>query len=229
MTYRESNERLVESLNERKYWEPTKAAFIRKIEEIKISRHVGEKEALILALNHLDETMRESEEGVGKLVAARKEAGEDLDEGQVSVSVAGHNFQALVAFALAINSIAGNLVGLHIAIKPKKHQIIEKYATIDVMGEKQKPDVDIITYKEEKKSPLIILSCKTSLRERAGQTYRWKLLLDLSSCGCPHIQDNPVCPVNKYPSSCSNETPPGSRCAKCRAPETRLPLAHAAP
>ena len=41
-------------------------------------------------------------------------------------------------------------------------------------------------------------SCKTSCRERAGQTYKWKLLSDLASCDCDHKEGNDKCPVNIY-------------------------------
>ena len=53
-------------------------------------------------------------------------------------------------------------------------------------------------YREEENSPIIIISCKTSLRERAGQTYKWKLLLDLATCKCEDIKNNKECPINLY-------------------------------
>ena len=43
---------------------------------------------------------------------------------------------------------------------------------------------------EPEKHPIIIYSIKTSLRERAGQTYRWKLLMDIASSeDCKTIKD----------------------------------------
>lgn len=41
-------------------------------------------------------------------------------------------------------------------------------------------------------------SCKTSCRERAGQTYKWKLMCDLATCNCDHKEENPNCPVTRY-------------------------------
>jgi len=35
--------------------------------------------------------------------------------------------------------------------------------------------------KKLEKSPVLIFSVKTSLRERAGQTYKWKLLMDIAT------------------------------------------------
>jgi len=67
--------------------------------------------------------------------------------------------------------------------KPKRHPLIEKYATIKVGDDFQKPDIDLMIYNnsEPERHPVIIYSIKTSLRERAGQTYRWKLLMDIVS------------------------------------------------
>lgn len=53
------------------------------------------------------------------------------------------------------------------------------------MGEEtQKPDVDLMIYRLDSKQNLascLILSLKTSLRERAGQTYKWKLLMEIAN------------------------------------------------
>jgi type II restriction enzyme len=102
-----------------------------------------------------------------------------------------------------MNVIRGNLPPLYVVLKPKNHSIVERYVTISVGEEVQKPDMDILVYSDELENPIVIYSCKTSLRERAGQTYRWKLLLELATCSCPHIIDktghhNPDCPINKY-------------------------------
>lgn len=81
---------------------------------------------------------------------------------------------------------------LAITLKPKKHPLIEKYATIKVGDDVQKPDIDLLIYyhPDAEKYPVIIYSIKTSLRERAGQTYRWKLLMDIvSSNDCKTIKE----------------------------------------
>lgn len=58
----------------------------------------------------------------------------------------------------------------------------DKVAVIDADGESQKPDADLVIWRIENDKPVkyIILSLKTSLRERAGQTYRWKLLMEIA-------------------------------------------------
>ena len=56
-------------------------------------------------------------------------------------------------------------------------------------SETQKPDVDIVIFTQKSNGLIdksIILSLKTSLRERAGQTYKWKLLLEIAT------SDNPI-------------------------------------
>ncbi|CAH9017537.1 hypothetical protein NURINAE_00429 [Candidatus Nitrosacidococcus sp. I8] len=50
--------------------------------------------------------------------------------------------------------------------------------------ETQKPDMDLVLYREDSHhylKDIMIISLKTSLRERAGQTYKWKLLLEIAT------------------------------------------------
>lgn len=79
-----------------------------------------------------------------------------------------------------------------ITLKPKKHSIIEEYAVIKVGDNIQKPDLDLLIYKYKRSLnyPITIYSIKTSLRERAGQSYRWKLLIDIcTATDCDSIKD----------------------------------------
>ncbi|PSN97366.1 hypothetical protein B9Q11_04320 [Candidatus Marsarchaeota G2 archaeon ECH_B_SAG-F08] len=57
-----------------------------------------------------------------------------------------------------------------------------------VGNEKLKPDMDLLAFLENAEQPLLIMSLKTSLRERAGQTMRWKLLLDVAR-ECPTLRE----------------------------------------
>lgn len=185
----------IRGLNSRTYWRPTKEVCDAALASL--SDEYGEKEGAVKVLDELKTVLWDSSEGVGKIVDKRIERGEISDKGQASVSIAGNNFQALVGYCLEINRIVGNIPQeLNIALKPKKHPVIEKYATISVAdGEAQKPDVDLLLYLEDEGSPIMVCSCKTSLRERAGQTYRWKLLMDMSMCNCEHDTD---CPMHQY-------------------------------
>lgn len=74
--------------------------------------------------------------------------------------------------------------------------------TINVGEETQKPDMDLAVYslnEDESLKKCMILSLKTSLRERAGQTYKWKLLMEIANSASDikeryNIEYNP--PVN---------------------------------
>jgi type II restriction enzyme len=186
---------LIRSLDRRTYWEPTKVVCDRVISELTEQSDIWEAHHDVM--NHLYQIMWDSSEGVGRLQKVKIRAGELEDAGQSNVSVAGHNFQALVAYCLERNRIIGNIpYDIVIALRPLKHPMIRDYATIHVGGgESQRPDVDILIYTEDEDTPLLICSCKTSLRERAGQTYRWKLLLDMARCNCEH---EPDCPMSRY-------------------------------
>ncbi|MCG2693412.1 BsaWI family type II restriction enzyme [Candidatus Parcubacteria bacterium] len=158
------------------------------------NRKLKEKDALIVILDYLTEVLLNSKDGVFKMI---KKRGKDIQ--QASKSAAGNNYQALIAYALNRNIEAGNLPkNLVVALKPKKHPLVEEYTSIKVGKEIQKPDIDVLIYQEKPKTPLIVCSCKTSLRERAGQTYRWKLLLELATADPKHLQENPDCPINKF-------------------------------
>lgn len=198
--FRESVRDSMNSLLTRGYWKPTLDAFNIKLSKIMEERSVSKREALVIILDYLAEVLENSEPAVMKLI---KRSGKDIKQSRVSV--AGNNFQALIAHSLLANVLAGNLPQLEIVLKPKKHPIVEKYAVINVAGETQKPDMDVMIYQDKPNTPLIVCSCKTSLRERAGQTYKWKLLVDLATADPKHLKNHPECPINKYQISYQND------------------------
>jgi len=149
----------------------------------------GEKNAL----NYLPEVMQAATSKVEKLIQARIRDGVISSADQARKTIAGNGFQGLVAYSL-IRLQEQKILSPYLAItlKPKKHPLIEKYAAIKVGDDIQKPDIDLLIYhySRPEKYPVIIYSIKTSLRERAGQTYRWKLLMDIvSSNDCKTIKD----------------------------------------
>lgn len=90
-------------------------------------------------------------------------------------------------------------VNAHVVVATSAADIVDQYAAIHVGDDIQKPDSDILVYSEEDDtSPILIFSCKTSCRERAGQTYKWKLLCDLATCEREHKGSSPACPATKY-------------------------------
>lgn len=179
----EINIKTIAEIEKRYYFTPIK----KELEEK--TKKTGE----INALDYLTEIMQKATSKVEMLIQGRINDGIISNADQARKTIAGNGFQGLVAYSL-IKLQEKNILNPNLAItlKPKKHPLIEKYATIKVGDDVQKPDIDLLIYHHQKpeKYPVIIYSIKTSLRERAGQTYRWKLLMDIvSSDDCKTIKD----------------------------------------
>ena len=170
----ETNEDVLSRIEKRYYFDPIRRIMTEKIAE------VGEVEAL----NYLTEVMQRAKAEVDVIIEKRKEAGLLRDPDQTRKSVAGNAFQALVAYNL-IKLQQHNKLDPHliITLKPKSHALVESYGTIQVGAETQRPDIDLLIYQNvaPEQHPVMIYSIKTSLRERAGQTCRWKLLMDVTT------------------------------------------------
>lgn len=165
---------LVKELDARYYFNPLKQKFEKKAQEVGLTE----------AMNYLTDIMQGSIPDVGKLIQARIDEGAISDFDQASKTVAGNAFQGLVAYALVRHQQAGILSqDIEITPKPKRHRIVNEYATIKVGNDIQKPDIDLLIYSKAHtlQKPVIIYSMKTSLRERVGQTYKWKLLMDIAT------------------------------------------------
>jgi len=160
---------LVKELEGRYYFNPLKRNFDKKAQEVGLTE----------AMNHLTDIMQGSIPEVGKLIQKRIDEGAINDFEQASKTVAGNAFQGLVAYTLIRHQQAGILSeDIQITLKPKRHGIVNEYATIKVGNDNQKPDIDLLIYSNahtlEKR--VIIYSMKTSLRERVGQTYKCRRL-----------------------------------------------------
>ena len=122
---------------------------------------------------------------VEKILEERKNKGEIKDIRQSMKSIAGNTFSNAIIYIFLHNKIIGNIKP-KIFITSKKSQIknFDTISTIHVDGETQKPDCDLIIFNKKENNDIdkcIILSLKTSLRERAGQTYKWKLLMEIAT------------------------------------------------
>ncbi|WP_448517913.1 BsaWI family type II restriction enzyme [Rhodoflexus sp.] len=170
----ETNQKVFKDVEGRYYFDPIKKNFEKKVKEVGAEK----------AISYLTEIMQSSTAEVEKIIQKRIKSGEINDASQTRKAVAGNGFQGLVAYALIFLQSEGLInKDLVITLKPKKHKLIEDYATIQVGDDVQKPDVDLMIYHNKKleKAPVLIFSIKTSLRERAGQTYKWKLLMDIAT------------------------------------------------
>ena len=145
----------------------------------------AEKLTLKELFNHLYEYLTNSQKAVESLIQARIARGEIKDASQARKSIAGSAFSSLIIWVFLKNKEQGN-IAKHIFISSKISQIphYKDLFFIQVGEEVQKPDVDLIIYSLTSANTLkncLILSLKTSLRERAGQTYKWKLLMEIAS------------------------------------------------
>lgn len=135
--------------------------------------------------NNLYGYLLDSKEAVEKLLQERLDRGKIKDINQTRKSIAGSAFSNLIIWVFLKNKENKN-IDKNIFITNKISQIpnFKDLFYIKVGEETQKPDVDLVIYRLDSKQNLascLILSLKTSLRERAGQTYKWKLLMEIAN------------------------------------------------
>lgn len=169
----------------------------QELESIGMSTDDARKQAIKNVLSHLHDVMRDGQPLVEAEITARINRGVITNADQARKSAAGNIFQQMVAYILAKNVIENNITK-NVIVTTSTQNIIDTYAAIQVGDDTQKPDSDVIIYSPNDNTPIMNLSCKTSCRERAGQTYKWKLLCDLVTCECDHKDNNPNCPSTKY-------------------------------
>ena len=142
----------------------------------------------IEVLNHLNEILRNAQNDVEQLLDERLATGEIKDKSQARKSVVGNAFSNVIIYIFIQNKLSGNILeGIYITAKKSTIKGFEQISTINVGEETQKPDMDLIIYSLKENLSLnkcIILSLKTSLRERASQTYKWKLLMEIAMSDC---------------------------------------------
>ena len=150
-----------------------------------VSKSKNKKKAWKDIFDQLHKLMTCSKEEVDKLIESRKKKGDIKDVRQARVSIAGNMFSYLIIYIFLNNKIYGNIrEDIYITNKVSEVKDFKEITTIKIGEETQKPDVDLIIYtknKDESMKKCIILSLKTSLRERAGQTYKWKLLMEIAT------------------------------------------------
>lgn len=160
---------------------------IKRFQKI-ISQENGNLKAWRNLFDLIYNVLIESKNEVENILDKRKKEGKIKDIRQAMKSIAGHAFSSSIIYIFLNNKIIGNIKP-EIFITSKKSQVknFDEIVTINVDGETQKPDADLIIYsqKQNRVKSCIILSLKTSLRERAGQTYKWKLLMEIATSKNP--------------------------------------------
>ena len=129
--------------------------------------------------------LNEAKSFVDEYLADRKAKGEIKDEKQALKSIAGNSFSSALVYIFLKNKAFDNIrEDIFITSQLSKIPSFKEVSVINVDGETQKPDCDLVIYSLNEDGTLkkcMILSLKTSLRERAGQTYKWKLLMEIAT------------------------------------------------
>jgi len=138
----------------------------------------------VQTLDYVHEILTSSKDDVEKMLDQRVRNKEIVDKSQARKSIAGAAFSNVILYLFLKAKEEGKVKNNIFITNKTRSKIFEDMVTIHVDGETQKPDMDIIIYSLDKDDQLgkcILVSLKTSLRERAGQTYKWKLLLEIAT------------------------------------------------
>lgn len=153
----------------------------------------GQKEAYKLVLNELNQIITDAHQEVDLILDNRIKQGKIRDKKQANKAVIGNTFPFAVIYIFMQNKIIGNIKeNIFITSKLKTIKGFEDISTINIGGETQKPDCDLVIYSLNDNHELVnclILSLKTSLRERAAQTYKWKLLMEIATSDHCSVKD----------------------------------------
>jgi type II restriction enzyme len=129
--------------------------------------------------------LNEAKNSVDAYLSERKANNKIKDEKQALKSIAGNAFSQAILYIFLKNKEAGNInPNIFITSQKSKVPSFDEIAVINVDGEAQKPDCDLVIYSLNKDKLLkkcMIVSVKTSVRERAKQTCIWKLLMEIAS------------------------------------------------
>ncbi len=143
---------------------------LRLIDDFVVNNNQTPQENWKLVFNRIHSILFQALPFVNAYLTQRKLSGEIRDEKQAIKSIAGNSFSQAIVYIFLNNKIHENIRSdIFVTSQKSKVRNFNKLSTINVDGETQKPDCDLIiySYKENKESPnCIILSLKTSLRER---------------------------------------------------------------
>jgi len=158
----------------------------------------GDPEPLVTGLSWLTSIFRSSYAIVLKQI---EDSGKTGIQAQNAIKrSAGTNFQGLCEYAI---SLWLENEGLPVAIAPNAPVALRDELTIHGIDNGSEfsvePDIDICLWRpdDDPLSPIIFVSAKSSLVDRAGQAARWKMYLDLQQTTCTYIPLVPDCPVRR--------------------------------
>lgn len=191
-----SQERRLKALGSRERLQPCLTQYDTIVQQL---RDGGDSQPERTAMAHLTNILRGTYQTVLGQIAA---AGKTGIRAQNAVKrSAGTNFQGLCEYAV-LKWLATN--NLPIAVGPNAPKNMKEELTIfgldaDAGEFSVEPDIDISLWVPDgnERSPILFLSAKTSLVDRAGQAARWKLYLDLHQTTCTHVHSVPDCPIHR--------------------------------
>jgi type II restriction enzyme len=186
MLNKEEN-KILESIKANPYMQKT-IALIENF--VKNHESKDKKNAYLAVFDEVFRILNEAKTFVDEYLKERKVKGEIKDEKQALKSIAGNSFSSALVYIFLKNKELDNIrEDIFITSQLSKIPSFKEVSVINVDGETQKPDCDLVIYslnEDENLKKCMILSLKTSLRERAGQTYKWKLLMEIAT------SDNPI-------------------------------------
>lgn len=162
-------------------------------------KNKGDKTPEKTAMSHLTSILRGTYETVLRQI---KNSGKEGISAINSIKrSAGTNYQGLCEYAI-IQWLKSTNLPFHIgpnAPKSMKDELTIFGRDADSGEFSVEPDIDISLWLDNKdeNSPIIFVSAKTSLVDRAGQAARWKMYLDMHQTACPHINNIHDCPINR--------------------------------
>lgn len=128
--------------------------------------------------------LENNKNAVKELTQKRVKEGKITNSEQAIKSIVGGAFSNLIVWVFLKNKELNNIKeNIFITSNIRRIKEWKNLFLIKVGEETQKPDVDLVIYSLNSNNNLhkcMILSLKTSLRERAGQTYKWKLLMEIA-------------------------------------------------
>jgi hypothetical protein len=151
------------------------------------------------AMSHLTSIFRDAYQDV--LEQIKKSGKSGIGAINAIKRSAGTNFQGICEYAV-IQWLKTTDLPFHIgpnAPKSMKDELTIYGEDADGGEFSVEPDIDISLWLEdgEPSSPILFVSAKTSLVDRAGQAARWKMYLDIHQTSCTHVKLVPDCPVNR--------------------------------
>jgi len=190
-----NREERIRSLQSRERLVPVLDAYDTVLDKLSMDKGIVPP---VEGLSYLTSLLRSTYEEVKSQIAAAGKTG--ISQINAIKRSAGTNYQGLCEYAI-LKWL--QTTELPVSVRPNAPELLKDELTIhghDEDGEfSVEPDIDICLWIDRgaSDSPLLFVSAKTSLVDRAGQAARWKLYFNLHQTTCPHIDKVHDCPIHR--------------------------------